>query len=415
MRYYPTDMRETGYDILFFWVAREIMLGVELTGKSPFKTVYLHGMVRNEKGKKISKSMENIQDYDPLNIIREYGADSLRYTLISNSVPGLDINLDPRQLEAARRFCNKIWQSTRFILSNLGNTSELPRFEYSKYVSSFTLTDSWILSRLHSLIKQVTGWMENYDYLKVAREIKNFYWNEFCDWYLEISKIRLYSEEDKSDKIVPKLILLHVLDTSLRLLHPIIPYITEHLWQLLPDSVKEVPALIVAKYPETKESLIEIQVEQDFKLVIDIIRKIRRVRKDFNVKLGDNVPLILDAGDKGKILEKNRAEILLLGKVNSDKFIISSNTEIPDKSARFVENGIKGYIPLEGLIDLDAVRQRIEKQLDKVNKQIDQLSNKLKGEFAKRAKPEIVQKERNKLQLLQQTRKQLEEQLSIIK
>ena len=274
-RFYPTDMRETGYDILFFWVSREIMLCSELTGVSPYKTVYLHGIIRNEKGEKISKSMENIEEFDPLNIIAKDGADALRYTLATNSMPGLDTNLDLRRVKSARRFCNKIWQSTRFILGNLDkNTTYKPlkSIEMSKLEDS----DIWILSKLYNLVKQITEYMDTYQYLEAGREINTFFWNIFCDFYLEFTKIRIY--DDTKDKMTPSSVLLHVLETSFRLLHPFMPFITEKLWQSLPSTVKESEALIVSSWPKLIPEYINNTIGKRFETIINIIKAVRSIR-----------------------------------------------------------------------------------------------------------------------------------------
>jgi valyl-tRNA synthetase len=413
IRYYPNDMRETGYDILFFWVAREMMLGVELTNKVPYHTVYLHGIVRNEKGKKISKSMENIDDYDPLHLIAEYGADSLRYSLVSNSVPGLDQNLDLRQLDAAHRYCNKIWQSTKFVLGNLEESEEISEFN-ADLRPKLHFTDRWILSRLNNLINNVNNYMNEWDYLKAARETKSFFWNEFCDWYIESTKIRLYNDKEP-DKLTPKIVLLHVLDRCFRLLHPFIPYMTEVLWQALPQNVRDSPALIVANWPESDESFINKQIEKEFTMGMDVIREIRRVRKEFNIKLNAKIPLLLETGNKLSMFENIRKELITLGKVDGNHLVIASEIDPPKHSARIVLHGIVGHIPLDELIDLDVERNRIEKRLNKVNLQITQLSKKLTGPFSEKAKPEVVIQEKNKLTELQEKGKHLKDQISTLK
>ena len=252
--FYPTDVRETGYDILFFWVAREMMLGIELTGHTPYATVYLHGLVRNEEGKKISKSMENIEEYDPLHIIEKYGCDALRYTLLTSSTPGLDMNLDPRRLEGARNFANKIWQAARFVLSNLDAGYSMLDID-QLLASNFQLPDRWILSRLNHLIQSVTRLFESYQYGEAGRQIHDFLWSEYCDWYIEASKVRLYEPATGSDhgeaaeKIVTQAVLLHVLESALRLLHPFMPFVTEAIWQALPDEAREGEALIMTRWP----------------------------------------------------------------------------------------------------------------------------------------------------------------------
>ena len=410
-RFFPTNTRETGYDILFFWVAREMMLGIELTGQVPYETVYLHGLIRDERGRKISKSMEDVDRYDPLHIIAEHGADSLRYVLISNSIPGLDTNLDPRQLDAAHHFLNKIWQSTRFVLNNIQEDEELLSINEIDR-EELRIPDKWILSRLNYLIKSVSESMENYDYLKASREIKNYYWNEFCDWYIEISKIRLYGEEEK-DKIIPKVILLYILDTTFKLLHPIVPFVTEKLWQNLPSSIKSEPALIVAKWPEYDESFIDKKLEEEFEFSTELIHEIRRIRAAFNIGLTKEIPLQIKMADTG-LFEKTRDEIVRLAKINPKKLAISSDLERPKKAARVVIHGIDAYIPLEEIINIEEEKEKVIKRLNKINKNIKLIEAKLSGPFSQKAPVEIITKEKEKLLELKSKKTQIEEQLEIL-
>ncbi|UCG03218.1 MAG: valine--tRNA ligase [Candidatus Heimdallarchaeota archaeon] len=411
-RFFPTDTRETGYDILFFWVAREMMLGIELTGMVPYRTVYLHGLIRDERGRKISKSMEDVDKYDPLHIISEHGADSLRYVLISNSIPGLDTNLDPRQLDAAHHFLNKVWQSTRFVLNNIHEAETLPRLDEIKY-EDLRIPDRWILSRLNYLVKTITECMENYDYLKASREIKNFYWNEFCDWYIEITKIRLYGEEEK-DKIVPKVILLHILDTAFKLLHPIVPFVTEKLWRALPNGIKSEPALIVAKWPEYNKSLIDEKLEEEFQFTIDLIHEIRRIRAVFNVGLTRKIPLQIQADDSITLFENTKEEIIALAKIDPEKLTVSSELEQPKRAARVVIHEITAYIPLEEIINLEEEKEKVKKRLNNVKQKIHQINAKLSGPFSQKAPKDIIEKEKEKLNELDSKKSQLEEQLEIL-
>ena len=412
-RYYNTDMRETGYDILFFWVAREMMLGVELTGKTPYKTVYFHGIVRNESGKKISKSMENIEQYDPLNIIAEQGADSLRFTLLSNAVPGLDINMDPRQLDAAHKFCNKIWQSTKFVLMQMGENSNVPIFK-NKDFSELHIVDKWIITKLHQLIKDFNTSMENYEYLKAARDIRTFYWNIFCDWYIEASKTRVYSSNE-SEKLKTQSTLLYVLETSLKLLHPFIPHITEVLWQNLPDSIKSDQALIVAKWPEYDQELVDEKAEKKVNLVFDLITEIRKIRSDFNVPLGAKVPLIIDTPNKEirEVFLQTKDEAVSLAKIDPEKFFFMKGN--PSKnSARIIIQEVTAYVPLADIIDKESEYKRINKQVLASENQITALEQKLAGPFATKASPEIVSKEQERLEEMKAKLTLLKQQLEIL-
>ena len=411
-RYYPTDMRETGYDILFFWVAREMMLGIELTHTTPYRTVYFHGIVRNEKGQKISKSMENIEQYDPLKIIEEFGADALRYTLVSNSVPGQDINLDRRHIEAAARFCNKIWQSTKFALVHLKESEAIPPLEAIYKHETLHYTDLWILSRVNRLVQQATEFMEKYDYLNACRTVKNFYWTEFCDWYIELSKTRLYGE-DVSEKRVAKVTLCYVLDICLRLMHPFMPFITEYLWQRLPSPYKIVPALIVAQWPIANTDLISETADETFNVVKDLIEEIRSVRSGFHFPPGDRIAIYIESGNHHSIIERGKADIISLARINPDQFYLDQSIEPQRQVGHLVVHGMHVRISL-GNIDINAEISRIKAEIARIDANIEKGEKMLNGPFAKRAPQEIVQAEREKLRENQEKRQKLSEQVAII-
>jgi valyl-tRNA synthetase len=394
-RFFPTDMRETGYDILFFWVAREMMLSNELTGQKPYSDVYFHGIIRNEKGKKISKSMTDVAQYDPKLIIKEFGADALRYTLISNCIPGKDINLNPKNVESARKFCNKIWQSTKYVLGNLEDMDSIPKFS-PEMSELLTQGDKWILSRLNRLIQKTNKSIESYDYLNYARDFHSFYWNEFCDWYIEMTKIRLYDEQEEHKK-VPKSILLHILDTCFRLLHPIMPYITEKLWQQLPKQIREVPALIVANWPQVNEHLIIGEIESNFNIIIEFIRGIRRTRTNFNITPGLKVPLKIVTEKKVEMFSNYKKEIVDLAKIDPEKIEILTNLEAVKFAGRVVAEDTVAYIPLDGLIDIAEEKEKFTKQKTKAEKMVEKIKKKLNSAFAERAAPELVEDERQKL------------------
>ncbi|MFX1365812.1 MAG: valine--tRNA ligase [Promethearchaeota archaeon] len=411
-RYYPNNIRETAYDILFFWVAREMMLGLELTKQSPYRLCYFHGIIRNEQGAKISKSMEDIDQYDPLKIIEKYGADSLRFTFIANTIPGKDLNLVEGLLKASKNFCNKIWQSTNYILGNLEKTEKIERFSASYAKEKLHIGDRWILSKLNKMIKEVNNSYEEYNYINAARSIKSFFWDEFCDWYIEITKIRMY-DKNEPDKITPISILLYVLEISLRLLHPIIPFLTEALWQSLPETVKDGPALILARWPEFDESLIDDMLDENFDLIKSLIHEIRRVRKEFNIKPGLKIPLIIQTEEYRGLIENTASEIITLSHIDQNEFKIDETT-IPKHSARIILQDIVIYLPLEGIIDLKSEIERISKQIEVVEKQIQKSEKKLSGPFSQKASSDIVQKEKEKLNQSKERKKALEEQLEIL-
>jgi len=410
-RFYPTDTRETGYDILFFWVARELMMGIELTGKTPYHTVYLHGMIRDEKGLKISKSMENIDQYDPLVIINDFGADSLRYVMISTSVPGLDTNLDPKNIDAAHKYCNKIWQASRYVLNNIDPDEKIYRIDEIE-LEKLNFPDKWILSRLNSLIQEVQVHMDNYEYLQMTRVIKSFFWSEFCDWYIEMSKIFLY-DDNYSDKHIQKTILLHVLETFYRLLHPVMPFITEKLWQALPNNIKDVPTIMYAKWPEANESFIESKLEESFILMADFVREVRSVKHNFGIPLKKLVPLQIETDNK-ELFEICKNELVKMAFIDESKFIIDEKIVPPPQSARIVLSGIPAFIPLSGMIDTEKERIRIQTSLDKAKLEKSKIDRKLHGQFSERAPKELVEKEIQKREELKIKIDQFEDQLKIL-
>ncbi|MEA3339539.1 MAG: valine--tRNA ligase [Chloroflexota bacterium] len=412
-RFYPTDVRETAYEILFFWVAREMMLGIELTGQTPYATVYLHGLVRNEEGKKVSKSMENIEEYDPLNIIEKYGSDALRYTQLTSSTPGLDMSLDPRRLEGARNFTNKIWQAARFVFSNLDAFSAsrpLPP------ASRLLLPDRWILSRLNSLIQNVEHLFESYQYGEAGRQIHDFLWGEYCDWYIEASKVRLYDDDADSD--TPLAILLHVLETALRLLHPFMPFVTEALWQSLPDGVRRGESLMMAQWPESDAALLDeaafVQAEEQMGLMMELVRGIRNRRAEYNVTPGKRIAALIAAGDQAGWLDEQRAVLCSLAKLDPGQLTIQPAIQPPDQAAAIVVGDIVCYLPLAALVDLDAERERLSKELDEIKGRIARSEGLLAGEFAQKAPERVVQRERDKLTGLQTERAKLVERLAAL-
>jgi len=416
-RFYPTDVRETAYEILFFWVAREMMMGIELTGQIPYATVYLHGLVRNEEGKKVSKSMENIEEYDPLNIIEKYGSDALRYTQLTSSTPGLDMSLDPRRLEGARNFTNKIWQAARFVLSNCLMSDVqclMPDIEHR--TDDLELVDRWILSRLNSLIQSVERLFESYQYGEAGRQIHDFLWGEYCDWYIEASKVRLYDET--AEKSVLRAVLLHVLETSLRLLHPFMPFVTEAIWQALPDEAREGESLMLAQWPEQDAALLDdaafAGAEEHMELVMELVRSIRNRRAEYNVTPGKRIPAIIAAGDGAGWLDEQRAILCALAKLDADQLTIQPSIQPTDQSATIVVGETVCYLPLAALVDLDAERERLSTELDGIKERIAHSEGLLAGEFAQKAPEHIVQRERDKLAGLQTERAKLVERLAAL-
>jgi len=414
-RFYPTDMRETGYDILFFWVAREMMLGLEMTGQAPYATVYLHGLVRNEEGKKISKSMENIQEYDPLNIIDRIGADALRYTLLTSSTPGNDMNLDPRRLDGSRNFGNKIWNAARFIVSNLHDLEGEGPF------TDLALPDRWILSRLNHLTAEVTDLFDSYQYGEAGRRINDFLWSEFCDWYIEACKIRLYGEDTpvgRAQRTTALLTLVTVLDRALRLLHPYMPFVTEEIWQHLkaaaPDGGSWPEALMICPWPEVDEAQLDDQAEADMALLMDLIRQIRNARAEFNVTPGKRVPAIIAAGAKLGMLQAQRGLLTFLAQVDGGQLTLTETLAAkPRRAVALVAaEGVEAYLPLAGLVDLEQEKARLRKALAEAERQIQHAEKMLANEnFTSKAPAHVVQQQRDRLAEQQERRSRLEARL----
>jgi valyl-tRNA synthetase len=389
--FYPTSVLETGYDILFFWVARMIMLGLECTGEAPFDTVYLHGLVRNEHGEKISKSMPDADKYDPLYVIQEYGCDALRFALVTSSTPGNDAKLSPTRIEAARRFANKIWNATRFVLSNL---EEQPGegFASALDVTDATLVDRWIVSRSNRLIEDVNRLIESYQFGEAARQIQEFLWNEFCDWYIEMCKVRLYGDEAEA-KEAARRVLVYVLERSLRLLHPFMPFVTEALWQAIPH---DGPALIVASWPEGGP--VDDEAEASMSALMDVVRGIRNVRAEYDVTAGRRIPAMLVTGDQTALFCDHRDVLSSLAHLDPERLeIVEEVASKPGKALTVVEGGVEAYLPLAGMIDLEAEKERIMSEMESLTKRIGDLEIRLSNEnFTTKAPEHVVQRERDR-------------------
>jgi valyl-tRNA synthetase len=412
-RFYPNDMRETAYDILFFWVAREMMLGIEMTGRAPYKMVYLHGLIRNENGKKISKSMENIDEYDPLRIIDQIGADALRYTLLTSSTPGNDMNLDPRRLEGARNFANKIWNAARFVISNLQpSTSDL-----QPPTSDLQLPDRWILSRLNRVIGEVTELFGSYQYSEAGRRINDFMWSEFCDWYIEACKIRLYGD-DPQEKAAAQATLVTALEQALRLLHPYMPFVTEEIWQYLkaawPGGAGWAESLMMSRWPEVDDARLDDQAEADMALLMDLIRQIRNARAEFDVVPGKPIPAIVAGGAKLEMLRAQRGLLTFLAKVDDGQLTLTAAVEAkPQKAVALVAaEGVEAYLPLAGLVDLDQEIARLQKAIAETNNEIQRAEAMLANTgFLTRAPAHVVQQQRDRLAEQQERQARLEGRL----
>ncbi len=416
--FYPTSVLETGYDILFFWVARMIMDGLEFTGLPPFHTVYLHGLIRDEHGRKMSKSYGNV--IDPLTVMDELGTDALRFTLLVGSTPGNDMNLSIKKVEANRNFANKMWNATRFVLSAIQGVEHSERNSPGDPAASvWTLANSWIWSRLQTLVREVNRLFESYQFGEAGRQIYDFFWAEFADWYLEIAKGQLEMGGDRARSTAETL--ARVLDISLRLLHPFVPFVTEELWGFLKaalaatnlDHRLDAPALIIAKWPEPRpEEAWEPQKTADFSLIQELVRAVRNLRSEKGVKPGKKVPAILVTAERISLLHEQAGVIAALAGLElADLKVAASLPSKPEGHIALVAGPVEIYLPLAGLVDADEERLRLQKDLGEAEAQIERLDTLLAGSFAEKAPSAVVQKERDKLAAYRLTAEKIRTQL----
>jgi valyl-tRNA synthetase len=396
--FYPTSVMETGYDILFFWVARMIMMGLEDTGNIPFHTVYLHGLIRDEKGEKMSKMRGNV--LNPTDATEEYGTDALRFAVTTGTSPGNDINLGPHRLEAGRNFANKMWNAARFVFQSL-EANPIKSGMLAKLTTKRPgpIEDRWILSRLHHLVSDVDDLMSNFQFGEAERQIHDFFWGEFCDWYIEMAKIRL-SRSDFS----PLPVLAFVLETTLRLLHPFMPFITEELWQSLkqhlPEGSLDSDSIIIAPYPLADEKAIDIEAEQVMESVIEIIRSIRNARAEHKVVASKWIEARVYAEELQAAISLQSEAIETLAKARPLAVLSRKQRRVKDEKALvLVLKEAEVVLPWAGMVDLAVERQRLEGEISMVDKEIDRLEQRLKDTaFVAKAPAAVVDKERGKLQ-----------------
>lgn len=385
-QFYPTSVLVTGYDIIFFWVARMLVMGMEFMKEIPFEKVFIHGLVRDSQGRKMSKSLGN--GIDPLEVIERYGADTLRFMLITGNTPGNDMRFYWERVEATRNFANKIWNASRFVLMNLeGYDEKAARAPY-------TLADRWILSRLQHTEKEVTELLGRFELGEAGRLIYEFIWNEFCDWYIELSKPRLYNADSPAERAAAQYVVCEVLRSAMKLLHPYMPFITEEIWQCLPH---EGDTIMTAAWPQYAEALVDEAAEESMLAIMEIIKAVRNMRSEVNVAPGRKVPAILLASDELKpVVSENEAYIRQLASV--DELEILTDTAVkPDNAMTAVTRGIEVYLPLKGLIDVEKETQRLNKEIEGMAKELARIEGKLGNEgFLAKAPEAVVAKEKAK-------------------
>ncbi len=389
-KFYPTTTLVTGFDIIFFWVARMITMGLEFTGKAPFSTVYIHGLIRDEKGQKMSKSKGNT--IDPVKIIDQYGCDALRFTMTSLcTYGGQDIKMSEERFEYGRNFANKIWNASRFVLMNLEGVDG-KEIDFN----NLTIADKWILDKLNSTAKEINENIKEYRIGETAHTLYDFFWNSYCDWYVEIAKIQL---QDSSLKLNTQRVLRYVLDMSLRLLHPIMPHITERVWQLLPHLDNEkAPAIIVADYPVYSDKLVFEKEAREMDLVFDTITSLRNVRQSFSISTSLKIDIEIRADkDEKPIFEEIESYIRRLAKVENISYA-DKDSPAPKKSATAVVSASTIVIPLENLIDFNEEIKRQQKKLDKLTAEKRSMEGRINNpKFVANAPQELIQQTKDRI------------------
>ena len=432
--FYSTSVLETGYDILFFWVARMIMLGIENTGQVPFRTVFLHGMIRDGTGAKMSKTRGNTMD--PLELVDRYGTDALRFALTTGTAPGSDLRFTEGRLEAARNFANKVWNAARFVHTSiearLGMDSPHKTLTPDEWKARWTLAmiegkhgldgwydlgavehreDRWILSRLDRLTSEVNLSLHNFELGEAQQKLYDFIWDDYCDWYIEMAKIRLRSGSGPS----PLPVLAHVLECTLRLLHPFMPFITEEIWQnlqsILPQEGELPESIMIATYPQADGTRLDSRAEEEISLVMRAIKAVRNARAQLRIPANQHLEALVEANGQQRTLEEEAEVIRTLSRV--DPLRILSGDSSQDSSVKgitLVVNPLVVRLPLEGVVDLDAEVQRLHTDRDDCLRNLDRVSALVSNpDFRAKAKPEVVENEEERLRSLSERKQRLDE------
>lgn len=385
--FYPTNVLVTGYDIIFFWVIRMVFSGLETMGEKPFDDVFIHGLVRDANGKKMSKSLGN--GVDPLDVIEQFGADALRFMLATGNSPGNDLKFQIERVESSRNFANKLWNASRFVIMGLDEgLSELDGNE------TLTLADQWILSRLQTMVEEITGALDKYELGIAAGKIYEFTWNEYCDWYIELAKKRLYGEDAIAKRTVQK-VLVKVLKDILRLLHPFMPFITEEIWSFMPNTTG---LLVTDKWPTVEGIYKNATAEKDMTMIMDAIRNLRNVRAEMEVAPSRKAKCMILATDSyvSSVL-MNQSEYLITLASCSEVAIADDKSAIPEDAVSAVIHGAELYLPLDDLIDFDKEMERLQKERTKLQKEVDRVISKLNNEgFVSKAPANLLEEERQK-------------------
>jgi valyl-tRNA synthetase len=407
--FYPTSVLVTAFDILFFWVARMMMMGIHFMKDVPFDDVYVHALVRDEHGKKMSKSTGNV--IDPLTVIEQYGTDAFRFTLAAFAAQGRDVKMSEKRIEGYRHFVNKLWNAARFALMHI----DKPYEEIN--LGALSLPDQWILSRLHRVTQTVAEAIDSYRFNEAASGIYNFVWHEFCDWYLEAIKPALYEKEGPQKRVTTLGALWRVMHDTLILLHPFMPFITEEIWHTLPGTQN---SIMKAMFPADRKDSAAIsgakQVEADMNLLIEIISAIRNIRGEMNISPSKALAAVVQTQNANinALLEQYQDMIINLAKLKA--FEVNQKAKRPKSSATAVVGAATIFVPLEGVIDFDVEAQRLDKEINKLTKELAAISKKLQNQnFLNKAPQDVVEQVKAKHERLQEKQQKLESHLDRIK
>ena len=410
-KFYPTSVLVTGFDILFFWVARMMMMGLKFMGDVPFRDVYIHGLVRDERGEKYSKTKGNV--VDPLDLIDRFGADALRFTLVALTMPGSDLKLSEARTEGYRHFANKIWNASRFVLMNLEDfdIGEMAR-RYPP--EEFSLPDQWIRGRLKEVIREVEASLEAYAFNEATHILYQFVWHEFCDWYLELVKLYLYESGDRKRRTLTQCTLLEVLDAILCLLHPFMPFITEEIWQQLPQR-KENESIMITNFPNPDDRFGDERVVDEMQVIVGVVTALRNIRGEMYLPPGEQIAVLLRTQNEETEKRLRRDQLFIQNLARTKELRIGPDLEKPLYSAFVAVGDVEIFVPMDRS-KMEEEMKRLEKELAKTDKEMAFVGKKLSNEqFLSKARPEVVQEEREKASQYQTVKHKIEDNLKRIK
>ncbi len=408
--FYPTSVLVTGYDIIFFWVARMIFSAMENMQQEPFKYVFIHGIVRDSEGRKMSKSLGN--GIDPLDVIDKFGADALRFNLISGNSPGNDMRFFWEKVEAYSNFANKIWNASRFVLMNL-DSEKVEKADRKQYQASLTTADQWIISRFNTVVKEVTENMEKFELGIAAQKLYDFMWTEFCDWYIELVKPRLYGEDDAT-KLTAQITLCDILKGTMQLLHPYMPFITEEIYQHLPS---EYESIMISKWPEYNEAAYRPEEEKKMEAVMEAIKSIRNIRAEMNVVPSRKAKVMIVTGNPETTIALEEGKLYFERLASASEVVVMAEKKgIPENAVSVMMNGAEIYLPLEDLVDFEKELERLEKEKANLEKELQRVSGKLSNQgFVGKAPQNVIDEERAKEKKYQDMLEKVLERINSLK